>query len=69
MARDTADGVPSALDAWQDFVQSLLGQVGKITGDAEAERTYRELRKEYRENVYQNVGREGGKTSSLFRLL
>lgn len=51
MARDTADGVPSALDAWQDFVQSLLGQVGKITGDAEAERTYRELRKEYRGRI------------------
>ncbi|MDY2904177.1 MAG: zinc ribbon domain-containing protein [Caecibacter massiliensis] len=51
MARDMADGAPSALDAWQDFVQSLLGQVGKITGNAEAERTYRELRKEYRGRI------------------
>ena len=51
LARDTADGAPSALDAWQDFVQSLLGQVGKITGNAEAERTYRELRKEYRGRI------------------
>lgn len=51
MTRDTKEGAPSALDAWQDFIESLLGKVGEITGSAEAARKYRELRKEYRGRI------------------
>lgn len=51
MARDTKEGAPSALDAWQDFIEFLLGKVGEITGSAEAARKYRELRREYRGRI------------------
>ncbi|WP_299142765.1 leucine-rich repeat protein [uncultured Dialister sp.] len=51
MTRDTTEGAPSALDAWQDFIESLLKKVGDITGSAEAVRRYRELRKEYRGRI------------------
>lgn len=51
MTRDTKEGAPSALDAWQDFIEFLLEKVGDITGSAEAARKYRELRKEYRGRI------------------
>lgn len=51
MTRDTKEGAPSALDAWQDFIEFLLEKVGRITGSAEAARKYRELRKEYRGRI------------------
>ena len=72
MTRDTKEGAPSALDAWQDFIEFLLEKVGRITGSAEAARKSGHWRRTqslqcHRQCLYKQSGKAGAGETFLIR--